>query len=629
MLQYLPTLLNFVVAGAVLLLFLALVVIGAAVGGRERRAAFDPLAGWAIACLPFVLLGTLTTLSFAWIDGICIVILAASFLHCRRRGIQVGLGGWGPYLALAFPFLLLVIPTEPYGWDQLSHWLPNTNYITTFQHFPREGFPPSTSAHAGYPYAFALATYWVETAARLLAVPAKAVGISAALNVLLFVIAARLLVEQVRANPGPTAAHNNTSLGRILFVDNIWLAAGLSLLLMTALSPTFLPTNSISASADNPTSVALLAIAFAVLPDGTANERAQGAGLIQLALILVLTVFLKEDNAVPAIALLIGRIVWDARTGREPLRTFRHFALAVIPMLAVAVLWHSYVYLHIPQGEMTLRAPAEWRVDLLPRIAGGMALMMVSKTGFFICLLATLFFAGRSLCRRTNPNSATDSFAVIAAAGFIGYNLFLAFAYVSIFSAAEAKRQAAVWRYETHLGLLLECAVILLACTVMVRRRPVHNRLALPIAATMLMAPIILAPVIRPDLDPQTRAVRAIGDDVSTRIAGAKDIYVVDQSGNGAPCPMIVYEAKTPVKLAECVTKISPCPACMIRTAAAQGQFIWSNGWSPALDQATRLHLPANAAYLLKRTDGRWNVVAAWPKTPTRIRGVRAIWQAS
>jgi hypothetical protein len=627
MLAYAPAFSDFVAAGIAIALFLAFTVVGAAAGGKERRQAFDPLVGWAILCLPFVLLGTLTPLSFVWIDAVCAVIVAASIAICLQRRLSIGFTGWCPYLVLALPFLVLVAPTDTYGWDQLSHWLPNTNYIATFQHFPHDGLPPSTSAHAGYPYGFALPIYWIEMAARLVAIPAQTVGVSAALNVLLFVVAARLLVDQVKEISLPANDGNRSALGKIFFADNIWLAAGLSLLLMTALSPTFLPTNSISASADNPTSIALLAIALAILPGGAANGRARTASMIQLAAILVLTVFLKEDNAVPAIALLAGRVVWDIRTANQPWRTLGALALASIPMLVVAALWHAYVYLHIPQGEMTLRAPSEWRVDLLPRIVGGMALVLVSKIGFFVCLSATLFFAGRSL--RRGAGNRADAFAVVAAAGFIGYNLFLAFAYISIFSVAEAERQAAVWRYETHLGLLLECAVILLACGIPVRRRALYGRLAIPVTATMLIAPIIFAPVIRPDLDPQTRAVRAIANDISLRIAGAKEIYVIDQSGNGAPCPVVVYEAKTPVRLAACVTKISPCPACLIKTATAQGQFIWSNGWPDALAQSTGLHLDGNASYLLQKTGGKWNVVMHWPKTPTKIRGVRAIWQAT
>jgi hypothetical protein len=628
MLQYLPTLSNLAQGGLTILLFLALAIVGAAVGGRDRREAFDPLIGWAVACLPYILLGTFTSLSFLWIDGVCLAIFAASLVHCARNRIPIDSRKWIPYVALTLPFLLLVTPTDLYGWDQLSHWLPNVNYIAAFQHFPREGLPQSTSAHAGYPYGFALAVYWIETAARLAGISTKTIGVSATVNVLLLAVAARMLVEKVCALQFTAAADAKKPLGRLFFGSSIWLAAGFSLLLMTALSPTFLPTNSISASADNATSVALLAIALAIVPSRT-NERMRTADLVQLALLLVLVVYLKEDDAVPAVALLAGRIIWDATAGRTPLLTLRNFAIASIPMLAVALLWHSYVYLHIPQGEMVLRPPAEWRFDLLPRIAGGMVLVLLSKIGFLICLLVTLFFAGRHLWSRKNSEDGAGAFAVIAAAGFVGYSLFLAFAYISIFSVAEAERQAALWRYETHLGLFLECAVVLLACGIMVQRRTVYRRLAIPVAATMLLAPIIFAPVIRPDLDPQYRAVRAIGADISPQLAGAKDIYVIDQSGNGAPCPMIVYESKTPVALAACVTKISPCPECMIQKAASDGEVIWTNGWPPALGKATNLNLPANGAYLLKRTAGHWAEIAHWPRTPTKIKGIRTIWQAS
>jgi hypothetical protein len=241
----------------------------------------------------------------------------------------------------------------------------------------------------------------------------------------------------------------------------------------------------------------------------------------------------------------------------------------------------------------------------------------------------TLFFASRSLSRDANSgdDGGIGALSVIAAACFIAYNLFLVFAYVGIFSTHEAERQAAMWRYETHLGLVLECTVILLACTIQLGSRTLSGGFAFAVATAMVLAPLIFVPVIRPDLDPQSRAVRAIGNAASPLLAGAKEIYVIDQSGSGAPCPMIVYEAKTPLTLAECITKITPCPACSIRHAIAKGKFVWTNGWPSALQQATDLRPPANASYLLKRTNSRWNIVAHWPIVPQKIRGVRTIWQ--
>ncbi|MGD0192651.1 MAG: hypothetical protein ABSD74_18080 [Rhizomicrobium sp.] len=629
MLQYLPGTSGLAEAVFVLLLFAAQTLVGAAVGRKNRWPALDPLAGWAVLCLPFVLLGTLTALSFIWVDVICITIVAASLAYCLWRGVAIRLTDWWPYLLLSAPFLLIVTPTAPYGWDQLSHWLPNVNYIYTVQHFPREGLPPTTSAHAGYPYGFALPVYWVEMAARACGTLFKGVGISAALNVTLFAICARMLVDALRSTQSGKQNGEHVTLGSMLFDTNIWLSAGLALLLMTALSPTFLPTNSISASADNPTSVVLLAITLSILPceDGS-NDRGS-ASLAQLALLLTLNVLLKEDNAVPALSLLLGRILWDARTGSEPLRTLRKFVLASMPMLAVGILWHAYAFLHIAQGEMAVRTPSQWHIALLPHVLLGMGGVFISKIGFLALLLATLFIASRSLSRRRPHDDRIGAIAVIAFAGLVGYTVFLAFAYISIFSEAEAERQAAFWRYQTHLGLVLEGAVIFAVCSSVVRPRTVYARLALPVAAVMVLAPVVFAPVIRPDLDPQSAAVRMVGNGVSPLIAGAAAIYIVDQTGSGAPCPMIVYESKTPVRMAGCVTKVSPCPGCMIQEAVARGEFIWTNGWSQELSQATGLHLAASQSHLLRRINGRWVAIAVWPKTPIKTRGVRTIWQSA
>ena len=618
MTAYLPTLSDLAVAALSILLFAAMTVVGAALGGRRRCAALDPLVGWAVLCLPFAVFGTLTDISFIWLDVAAAVIVAAAVALCAWRGIAPGSRQWLPYVALSLTFLAIVSPTLAYGWDQLSHWLPNANYLLAWQHFPRDGLPPIRSTHAGYPYGFALAIYGIEMLARALHVTAQPIGAAATLNVLLLCVAARLLakkIAEIYANPIPPMP-DRAPLGRLLFGQSPWLAAGLALLAVTALSPSFLPANSLSASADNATAIVLLAVALAL----------SGAPLhgVQLAALLALNVFLKEDAAVPALALMIGRAAWDFRVRAKP-AALATMALAALPMLALALLWHSFAFRHIPGGEMGVRAPAEWHPGLLPAVLLGMIETIVSKIGFSVCLIVTLVVAARALVGG-NPDNATGKFAAIAAAGFLGYNLFLAFAYISIFAPAEALRVAALWRYETHLGPILEAAALFYVLGLVVRQRPIYARLAAPVTALMLLAPIVLAPVIRPDLDPQTRALRAVAATVDARGAG-DTVYVIDQFGNGAPCPMLEYEARKPFKVAACVTRHDPCVDCAIRQAARDGNLIWSNGWTRALDETTGLSLPAGA-WLIARTGDRWRVLQQWPFVPTRMRGVRAIWSA-
>lgn len=623
--MYMPGFPDVVEAMLSLFVFASWSIVGAAVRGRSGRSEFDPLVGWAVLCLPFVLAGTLTTLSFAWIDLVCVAIVAAAAFECYRRRIDLDLKGWLPYFVLALPFLVMVTPTQVYGWDAISHWLPNAQYIIANQHFPREGLPPANSMHPGYPYGFALAVCWVEQLSQAIHVQIGIVGIPATENVLLFAVAARMLAGRVRSIHPADPAAKQATLGTILFSENAWLAAGLSFLLVTALSPGFLPSNSLSANADNPTSIALLAVALALLPAGSSEAEENRVRFVQLPLILVLLAFLKEDNVVPVVAMLAGRVVWDVRTSQQPVSTLRNLVLAGVPMLAVAALWHTYAYLHIPSGEMSLRAPSQWNFALLPHAMLSMAGILVKKTGYFAMLVPVMYLAGRNLVR--GERSPANAISVIAAAGFVGYTLFLAFAYVSIFSEREAERAAAFWRYQSHLALVLEAALVLPLSGLVVRRRLLFGRLAGPLCAVMLAAPIVMAPVIRPDTDPLYRSLRSIGGELNALIGGAHEMAVVDQHGAGWPCPIFVYEAKTPLRLAECVTKISPCPACEIRKATAETDTIWTNGWSAELAAATRLSLPPNRAYLLKRSAGTWAAVATWPMAPDKTWGVRAIWQ--
>jgi len=47
-----------------------------------------------------------------------------------------------------------------------------------------------------------------------------------------------------------------------------------------------------------------------------------------------------------------------------------------------------------------------------------------------------------------------DRLAIIAATVFLGHNLFLFFAYISIFGKNDALRAASYWRYNMQLGMI-------------------------------------------------------------------------------------------------------------------------------------------------------------------------------
>jgi hypothetical protein len=570
---------------AVAAMFIAL---GAAVGGRQRRAEADLVAGWGIVDAAFVALGAIAGIALGWILAAVIAAAIACAAIALRRMDRSDARGLMMWAALSIPLVLVVAAMAPSQWDEFTHWLPHTRYLLEHGDFVRAGMPPP-SPQAAYPYGLPL----VSTMASRLAGHFVENG-AAIFNVLLLgnfgLVVARVIAD----------ARGGQKVG--------WGLTALGLLAAVALNPTFVPKIVFTAYADSATAV-VLGIA-AVLAWRALNALADGdpakarALAWQLGLAATALVWLKQANlpllgalmvAAALVALVDRRIAFVAALGLA----VRALALP----LAVWVLWRIYLAHNLPGGEFEVRPFAQWALALLPDVVGRMASIASKKGGYFGIMIIAVGFAVRGLIR---PRTPFDRLAIIVGVTFLLYNLFLLFTYIASFGDNDAMRAASYWRYNTHLGGI--CVVFAAYAVALLWRWPMARAASWAAIALVAIAPLALAKTIRFDDRAPKRYVRAVGAEIDRMLRPSDRIVLIDSTSAGELVVIMHYALHGRPRVIGDVTTAAggtiPIPPGTTH--------VWVHVPTPAVEAALDAKLPSGASYLLARMGGRWAIEKSW-----------------
>ena len=588
--QYLPAATQFAALGAVLVIAAAMTLLGRALAGGGAWGA-ELLVGWAAVAALFTFLGTLTPLDFRWIAALALLgTLAAIALHRPR----LPAGGWR-LLVLLVPLFVVTASMQATQWDEISQWLPNARYLLETGRFPGIGRPETDSLLPAYPYALPLVTYLASLLSGSFAETAVA-----QLNLLLLASTALLLLRLI------ALARGNIPVG--------WSAAALALLATTLLSPSFVPKLVLTAYADTATAVAA---AFAAVLGWRLIEDDPGEPrrplLVGFAASLALLPMLKQSNAGLFLCLLAGLAAACllAPRGRAAMLPV---VLAALPAVALHALWRLYVGREIGGGEVAIRAFEQWNWALVPQMVAAMGWVAFQKIGHFGLAAVIVAVALRGL-RRPSPQSRL---ALVFAVAFVLYTLFLAFSYVAAFGAWEAGRAASFWRYSTHLGLLgVAVAVYALAqAWPLWAARPVLGAACVLVA---LLAPVIAAPRLRFDLEPEKLYLREVATDMRSLLGGGARIAVLDPAGDGFDALFLDYLLGSGRQVALSVTGFT-APQAAAALDAARPTHIWirSTRGLPQMPLPVA-DLPANASHLLARQGESWLLLRSWklPEEPS------------
>ena len=260
-----------------------------------------------------------------------------------------------------------------------------------------------------------------------------------------------------------------------------------------------------------------------------AERRPATTELGLFALSLAALVNIKQDSVALAAGLVLSAMLLAAiERRRERWRSVGFIGAAALPAALLYLAWRWYVLGHFEAGELKLAPVSEWPLGQIPAILASMLDVVVEKPYFFGA--TAVAFAGLAWHWRRRGIDQTTRVAALFAGVALLYNAALLVPYLALFGRDSGPPAHSYFRYNTHLGLLLVLALVLLArdwaALHDLRLKGAARRYG-PMACVVaaLVAPLAFFSFLRFDLEePQQRAwqLAALGRhalDESPRVA--------------------------------------------------------------------------------------------------------------
>jgi hypothetical protein len=592
---------------------------GSGVGrGANRQPGADMLVGAGLAggVLTVLAVGTRVPLS-ALMLGIAGLAVVGSLV---RRRLPGGLATWIA-LALVAPLLVRAATTQATLWDEFWHWLPSAAYAYSHDALARRDLPPSLSQWPAYPQAMPLAIAAASFLARRFlegAGPVMNVALLAAYGALLADAILAVRRREGQSTPALTAMAITTGAVAVVLVVNPGLDGEV------VLSSYADPATMVMVGALGLLGVELLARLAGRSADDPA-EIAWRFGFVAAALINF-----KQSNLVllGLIGAGLGLIALCDRDIRLR-RTLSLLPSLLGPAAVVYLAWRWYVATNLPAGEVQMHPFAAWHFSALPS-AFASILRYMGETPLFhagIWLVTAAGLAALPGLRRKGGEARW--LAVITAIVWLGYNVFLLFVYLAIFSEDEAQLAADYWRYTPHVALLALSSPVVALSRV---RFPIH----LPTGAVALVCAVVAfaSPVLRSDLR-TTRAkqwplfVRGVTADLKSLLPpGAVVVIVLGYQIN--PYPFIMrydlWQFGDPARaiyptIVWFGEDLAPVEELI---AHGEAQYLILHDRDGPIDAlAARLGVPSpnGELILLERRNGQWERMKSWPIPPLACDG--------
>jgi hypothetical protein len=577
--------------------------LGALTGARRLEIAF--IAGWGLAGLVTVVIGTLTPFSLSPVMlilgalGLCGLLLVGVTAATGTPVLRCGIGL--RVLLLGLPLFVGIEGMVASGWDDFSHWLLNLDYLCRYGHFPTLALP-SPSGHAAYPYALALPGYAVFLLSGAVAERAALVW-----NMLAMLAACACMASllEVRLPAGRWVG---------------WAAAAAGVLFGGLACPTFVPKIALSNMADSASGSALAVLVAVIFdwwraPDGRSRWREVTAA----AMCALTLVNLRQSNFALFLLLLIGLGLIAILCRPRPAGGLRALAVALpLPLLAWA-LWHRYANAEIPGGEFVIMPFASWHWAEFGEALLSILRVMLAKIGLFGLILVITVRAGFALRRRDTLLPAERAVLLLGVVLCVGNVGFLAFTYLAAdFGADEAAAAASFWRYTSQTGPL---AVLALFAALPVPWLAVLGRRGVAWAgvAIAVLLPIVAIKTYRHDLASPVPELRRIALAVNARLPVGAPVELVDLTGPGFGPEVVAYQLwlsgwHGPDRaVAQVWTAHGYSLAEARKLPFPPAGYLWLVEGAPEMQALFGPPLQAGCAYLLKAEAGRFAIDAAWP----------------
>ena len=600
--------------GALFVIAVLMLALGAWIAGPGRRAEGDLLFGWAAVIITFTVAGSLGNTRFTAVAVLLAAVAVIAGVATWRRDGRLTTSGTVRIVVLAAPLIAIAAAMIPTQWDEFTHWLPNARYLIEFDSVPRADLPENPAVMESYPYAIPLVMFMASRIDGYMALNAAAI-----FSVFLYLSFGLLIARIVVATASGGVGREGPTSRNLDAVRMGWATCALGGLAVTILNPTYVTRLLFSSYADAPTGIAVgfSAILIWLMTNALADEDRQGARALawQAGLACTAMVGLKQVNIVflMAVALALAVLVLrdPAVKFREVLRlSIRIFVLPVV----VYALWKLHVTLHIKGGEFSFLPYGDWLIREIPQIIARMALIASKKGGYFTVMSVAVVLGAFAAWR---PRGALGRLAIISGVLFLSYNFFLLFTYVSAFGYDEGTRAASYWRYNTHLGG--GCLVFVTYGAALLWRRHLGGRLPVwaPVLAIVLVValPIGLAQKLRFDKHPRYLYAWETGRAIAKQLTGSDHILLIDPGDDGQYLVIMRYNLQAVATIGgEISAWNKPTPASIAAKAGASDiTHAWLYDPTPVVRQAFGLDLAAGRSWLLARQAGKWVPVASWP----------------
>jgi hypothetical protein len=600
MTRYLPDLADLVGVATTWLVAVILMLAGATVIGRRAPPEVQIGAGWGALCVLLTVWGVLVPISLA-VSATGFILIALSVLGLRSR--RPSSGAWkavGRVLLVTLPLWLVMAPIQPSQPDAWLNLLPNAFYLVDWGRLPTTALPPSYSYLPAAPYN----TQFLSYLGGLLWPNYPAAGMSL-INVLLL-LTLGLILARVLAAP-PLGAEPVPSWGAV--------AAGM--LLVTLLNPGFVPRFHLSAYGE--TALAVTCAMTAWLLVSAQSEIAAGrrlAGTLPaVGLILAAMVNTKQSGIGLVVASAGSAILTSWAEKRRTFPGMLHLiGLATLPSLCLYALWRYHVSV-AGVDELKPLPFSQWNWTKIPETMASGAAVISAKIIYFGCAAGALV-AWPVLLQRQGWTLTTRLLTYYAAL-FALYNCFLLLMYISSFPGEMSSEAHSLFRYNTHLALVLVLSLTLAARDLGVGRwlaggrARVVGRLTLVVA---LLAPVGFAYRLRFDLDMPQPLVRKLADDLKPYLADGDRLALLLPGDNDSVATMIagVLADTPPRRHMLDLLRRNAADAATLDEAAGLGYPLALISCTPnGLGD-----LPAGQAVLLRHEPDGWRLLRAWPYPP-------------
>jgi hypothetical protein len=550
------------------------------------------IAGWGGAVVVLTLWGIATPSSLRWPAG---ALAAIGILAQAMPGIRLGRTEWRAVIRiviLALPLVAVMASARPSMPDTWLNLLPNAAYIYDHGFFPADARPAAHSFIAGAPYNMQLAALVASLVA-----PGFPPSAMIALN-LMVQLAAALLLARLAAGSESEAPS--------------WSMAALGILLTTALNPGFVPRYHLSSYSEPSVTVT---IAFAGWFAARALDRVNSGRDARLdwwlmALTLAALVNIKQESVLLMVGVVVtaGGLAVTARS--EKASALVALTLAAAPAVLLYFAWRWYVLAHFELGELKTLPVAQWHIVEIPLILWNMARQVGSRIFLFLCLAAVVAVAARRL--KTREFDLATRMAAMLAGVAIAYNAALVLAYITHFEGEMGIGAHSYFRYNTHLGLLLMAAVVLLVRRWNWAKFGGQWRRAVPAALVLgvLLDPFPFLRLLRFDLEvPNLRAWK-LAHEAAAHIAPDERLLLILPGDNGSVPPTIEGVLRyTPPRRPD--VQLSAVTDLSAATASADDSRALLSCAPPGIDGVAE-----GGAALLTRAGSGWRPEAVWRYDP-------------